>query len=110
MATKMTVVLEDDLEGGPADETIRFGLGGTDYEIDLSAMNAAAFRQQLGPYIEHARRAGRGQRQRPGRTAASRAGSADVQTWAKEQGIALSDRGRILARIVQQYQAATGGS
>jgi hypothetical protein len=27
MATKITVVLEDDLDGGPADETVRFGLG-----------------------------------------------------------------------------------
>jgi hypothetical protein len=36
MAQKITVALEDDLDGGPADETVRFGLGGTDYEIDLS--------------------------------------------------------------------------
>jgi hypothetical protein len=39
----MTVVLEDDLDGGPADETVRFGLGGAEYEIDLSKKNAAAF-------------------------------------------------------------------
>jgi hypothetical protein len=49
MATKITVVLEDDLDGGPADETERFGLGGTEYETDLSATNAAAFRRQLRP-------------------------------------------------------------
>ena len=42
MTTKITVVLEDDLDGGPADETVRFGIGGTDYEIDLNASNAAA--------------------------------------------------------------------
>jgi hypothetical protein len=54
MATKITVVLEDDLVGGPADETVRFGIGGTDYEIDLNAKNASAFRQQLAPYIEQA--------------------------------------------------------
>jgi hypothetical protein len=29
MATKITVALEDDLEGGPADETVRFGIGGS---------------------------------------------------------------------------------
>jgi hypothetical protein len=28
--------LEDDLEGGPAHETVRFGVGGTKYEIDLN--------------------------------------------------------------------------
>ncbi len=28
MAQKITVALEDDLDGGPADETVRFGLSG----------------------------------------------------------------------------------
>ena len=66
MAQKITVALEDDIDGGPADETVRFGLGGSEYEIDLSTKNAAAFRRQLAPFIEHARKAGRGQRRRPG--------------------------------------------
>ena len=52
------MALEDDLDGGPADETVRFGLGGTDYEIDLSTSNATAFRAQLEPFIAHAGRAG----------------------------------------------------
>jgi len=60
MAQKVTVALEDDLDGGPADETVRFGFGGTDCEIDLSATNARAFRKKLAPFIEHARKAGRG--------------------------------------------------
>ena len=45
MATKITVVLDDDLEGDPADETVRFGVGGTGYEIDLNASNAPTFRR-----------------------------------------------------------------
>jgi Lsr2 len=110
MATKMTVVLEDDLDGGPADETVQFGIGGTDYEIDLSKKNAAAFRRQLAPFIEHARKAGRGQRRRLGRTAASRERSGGIRAWAKDQGIAVSERGRIPASVVEQYQAATKGS
>ena len=60
MAQKIIVTLEDDLDGRPADETVRFALRGTDYEIDLSTKNANAFRQRLAPFIEHARRAGRG--------------------------------------------------
>ena len=52
MAQKITVALEDDIDGGPADETVRFGLGGADYEIDLSTKNANAFRRQLAPFIE----------------------------------------------------------
>ncbi len=57
MATKITVTLEDDLDGGPAEETVRFGLGGAQYEIDLNTKNARAFRTQLAPFIEHARQA-----------------------------------------------------
>ncbi|HYA53962.1 MAG TPA: Lsr2 family protein [Streptosporangiaceae bacterium] len=110
MAQKITVALEDDLDGGPADETVRFGLGGTEYEIDLSTKNANAFRRQLAPFIEHARRAGRGPRRRPGRTASSRERSADIRAWAKDQGITVSDRGRIPASVAEQYDAATQGS
>jgi hypothetical protein len=110
MAQKITVALEDDLDGGPADESVRFGLGGVEYEIDLSKKNARAFRRQLAPFIEHARRAGRGARRRPGRTAAGRERSGDIRAWAKGQGIAVSDRGRIPASVVEQYEAATKGS
>jgi hypothetical protein len=110
MAQKITVALEDDLDGGPADETVRFGLGDTEYEIDLSTKNANAFRRQLAPFIEHSRRTGRGQRRRPGRAVSSRERSADIRAWAKDQGITVSDRGRISASVAQQYEAATQGS
>ena len=110
MATKVTVALEDDLDGGPAAETVRFGLGGTEYEIDLNSKNARAFRRQLAPYLEHARKAGRGQRRRPVRTVASRQRSGDIRAWAKDQGIAVSARGRIPASVIQQYEAATSRS
>ena len=110
MAQKITVALEDDLDGGPADETVRFGLGGAEYEIDLSTKNATAFRKKLAPFIEHARKAGRGQRRRPGRTASGRDRSGGIRAWAKDQGIAVSDRGRIPASVVAQYQAATKDS
>jgi hypothetical protein len=108
MAQKITVALEDDLDGGPANETVRFGIGGTEYEIDLSKRNAATFRRKLAPFIEHARKAGRGARRRPGRTASSRERSADIRAWAKDQGIAVSERGRIPASVVEQYEATTG--
>src|SRR6184192_3804783 len=107
MAQRVTVALEDDLDGGPADETVRFGFGGSDYEIDLSKKNANTFRKQLAPFIEHARKAGRGPLRRPVRTAASRQRSGDIRAWAKDNGIAVSERGRIPASVVEQYQAAT---
>jgi Lsr2 len=109
MAQKVIVALEDDLDGGPADETVRFGLEGTAYEIDLSSKNARVFRNQLTPFIEHARRAVRGPARRAARTPAGRQRSGDIRAWAKGHGIAVSDRGRIPASVVEQYQAAAKG-
>jgi hypothetical protein len=110
MAHRVTVELQDDLDGGQADETLRFGLGGSEYEIDLSKKNANRFRRQIAPYIEHARKAGRGQHRRPARTSSRRERSGDIRAWAKDQGIAVSERGRIPASVVEQYQAATTGA
>jgi hypothetical protein len=105
MASKTTIVLEDDLEGGPADETLRFSLGGKDYEIDLNTKNATLFRRQLAAFVDHARPAGAAQSRRPTRTASSRKRSAAIRAWAKQQGIDISDRGRIPANVIEQYQA-----
>jgi len=109
MAQKVTVALEDDLDGGPADETVRFAIDGTDYEIDLRTSHADGFRKQLAPYIEHARKAGRLHPGRPGRTAASRQNTGDIRAWAKDRGIAVNDRGRIPASVAEQYRAAHNG-
>ena len=108
MVQKVSVVLEDDLTGGPAEQTIRFAFDGTDYEIDLNAKNAATFGKQLAPYLEHARRAGRTQPRRAGRTVANRQRSGDIRAWAKEHGVEVSERGRIPASVVEQYDAAGG--
>src|SRR5215831_3523071 len=108
MAQKVSVVLEDDLTGGPAEQTVRFAFDGTDYEIDLNAKNAAAFSKQLAPFIEHARRAGRAPSRRPGRAAANRQCSGDIRAWAKEHGLAVSERGRIPVSVAEQYHAAGG--
>jgi nucleoid-associated protein Lsr2 len=67
MAKTVVVKLTDDIDGGDADETIRFAIDGKSYEIDLSATNAATFREALKPYIEKGRSAGSGARSRPPR-------------------------------------------
>jgi hypothetical protein len=107
MATKIEVTLEDDLDGGPADETLRFAIGSTEYEIDLSKKNAKTFRKGLAPFTGHARKAGPGPRRRPARTSAARERSADIRAWAKANRIPVSDRGRIPASVAEQYKAAT---
>lgn len=56
MASKTVVELFDDMDGGRADETVRFALDGVEYEIDLSTEHAAALRDTLAVYIGHAHR------------------------------------------------------
>jgi hypothetical protein len=67
MAKTVVVKLTDDIDGGDADETIRFALDGKSYEIDLNAKNAAALRGALRPYVDRGRIAGSGARPRPSR-------------------------------------------
>jgi hypothetical protein len=109
VATRTTVELEDDLEGGPADETLQFRLGTVEYEIDLNESNADRFRAQLAPFVLHARKASRTQRPRPARSASGRQHSAEVRAWAKEHGLQVSDRGRMPASVVEQYEASAAG-
>ena len=105
MVKQAIVTLVDDLDGGPADETVRFGIGSQQYEIDLNSKNAARLRKQLAPFIARGRPAGHTPH-RSRRTAASRQRSRDIRAWALDQGIGLSERGRIPASVVDQYEAS----
>ena len=109
MAQQVTVALDDDLTGGPAEETVRFAVDGRGYEIDLSATNAAAFGTLVAPYMEHAGKAGRVPGRRAGRTASRRQRAGDIRAWAKEHGLAVGGRGRIPASVAELYHAAGGG-
>ena len=68
MAQRVQIILEDDYDGGNADETVSFALDGTEYEIDLSAKNAADLRDAFSPWLGHARKTGG---RRPARVSAS---------------------------------------
>jgi hypothetical protein len=108
MAQRVQVVLEDDLDGGKADETVQFGLDGTSYEIDLSKKNAAKLRDALGQYVGAGRRIS-GRRTAGGRgrgRGRSGSDSADIRAWAKENGYDVSERGRISAEIRAAYNEA----
>lgn len=112
MAQKVQTLLIDDLDGGQAEGTVRFGLDGAEYEIDLSAEHAEALREALAPYVSAARRAPGSAARRPGRSGrrAASAGAPDptsVREWAKSQGIEVKDRGRVPAELVVKFKAAT---
>lgn len=56
MAQRVQVILEDDLDGGSADETVTFALDGVAYEIDLKSDNAEKLRSLLAPYVDKGRK------------------------------------------------------
>jgi hypothetical protein len=106
-----TVVTTDDIDGSPNAETVTFSFDGRSFEIDLSKKSRTALEKALKPYIDAARPVG-GRSSRSsgnGRGRSRRSSSVDlaaVRAWAAENGIAVSDRGRISTSVLEQYQAA----
>ena len=111
MAQKIQTLFVDDLDGSEAEGTVRFGLDGAEYEIDLNTKHAQALRASLARYVEAARRSPGSSSRRPargGRGAATGVNTTEVRDWAKSQGIDVKDRGRIPAELVVKFKAATG--
>jgi hypothetical protein len=104
MAQKVQIVLIDDLDGGPADETVSFALDGVAYDIDLSTPNAARLRNALSPFVGHARKVSRSGGRKGRGTRDNR--SAEIRQWARSQGIAVNERGRIPADLVAKFEAS----
>ena len=74
-----------------------FGLDGANYEIDLSAKNAAKLRDALAKYVGVARRTSSRARRSGGRGRSSGGNAAAVREWARGNGYEVSDRGRVPA-------------
>jgi Lsr2 len=51
VATRRVVTRVDDLDGSPDAHTVRFGLDGAAYEIDLTDAHAQQFRELLARYV-----------------------------------------------------------
>lgn len=83
-------------------------LEGVSYEIDLSEENATKLREGFAQWIEHGRRTGG--RARRGAGAGRSSETKRIRQWAQENGLEVSDRGRISAEIRQAYAAATAKS
>ena len=97
MAQRVHISLTDDLLGDdtPADETLTFGLDGATYEIDLSSDNAAKLRDVLAPYVANGRK-----------TSGGATSANEIRAWAREQGMEVSDRGRVRDDVKAAYEAA----
>lgn len=109
MAQRVQIMLDDDIDGGEAAETVSFSLDGVDYEIDLTAANAKKLRGDLASWVGHARRlGGRKSSRRAGAAGQRRGDLAEVREWARKNGHQVSDRGRISAGILAAYDKAHG--
>ncbi len=112
MASRTIVELIDDLDQGSADETVSFAIDGSNYEIDLSAKNAAKLRDALANYVANARRVGRsgaravnsGRRGgRPART--DREQTQAIREWGRKNGWKVGTKGRIPADLLEAYNS-----
>jgi hypothetical protein len=112
MASKTVVTVVCDLpHDGEVEgtETVSFAFDGTSYEIDVCSNHAKDLREKFGQYVEHARRVtggGGGRRRRASRGGPGRQQSAEIRAWAKQHGRQVSERGRIPAAIIAEYEAS----
>jgi hypothetical protein len=114
VSKKVTVEVVDDLDGSRGDDvdTVRFGLDGVEFEIDLCPANAARLRELLGRYARCARSVlreaepavsdGRPSPVRSHDAAELRA----VRAWARAQGFSVPDRGRLSEAVLSAYESA----
>ena len=117
MARKVVYQIVDDLDGKQLaegeGETVRFGLDGAEYEIDLSGANAEKLRSLLNPYIAGGRRVSSSRRGRTSSrrdrgtsSSSSNRDLSEVRAWALANGYKVADRGRIPQTILAAYEQA----
>jgi len=121
MVQRVEIVLEDDLSGGVATETVKFSLDDKTYQIDLNKENAAELREAFKKYIDAGRKTAGGKRPAKKPKAPSKAVSGvpstpakprrkrskepkKIREWAREQGLTVPDRGRVPKAISDAYE------
>jgi hypothetical protein len=112
MAKRVIEQLVSDLSGKDIKdgegETIKFSIGSTSYEIDLTEAEAGQFYAAVKKYTDvAARTGGRGVRSGGGsKPKTDRTRTQAIRTWARENGRAVSERGRISQDVQDAYNAA----
>lgn len=108
MVKKKVVLLEDDIDGSEAAETLFFSIDGSEYEIDLNEGHATELREALARFTSAGRKVSGGRGRSATRTKSSQGGpdAKAVRLWAAENGIQANTRGRIQADVVEKYEAA----
>lgn len=114
---KQTLII-DDLSGDTGARTRRFSVDGTDYEIDLTDASFAGLKAALKPFIKAARQTGSArpraaapaQRAKGRKAGAKRAKgpteAAVIRAWARANGMAVTERGRVAPELKAAWAAA----
>lgn len=114
MAKEIITRLRDDITGELIEEghgeTIQFGFGGRNYSIDLNDDNANEFRKFMSKYADKAtEEVAHLPRERRASSSSSSSNKEELQkirAWAREEGLQVSDRGRVSAEIQAAYHKA----
>src|SRR5215469_14197292 len=105
MARNISIATTDDLDGSEGASAVTFGIDGLSYIIDLGQANRAKLEHALAPFMAAGRRSTAGRNRQAGRPAGRRTDGAAVRAWAREAGLTVSERGRIAASVIRQYEA-----
>ncbi|MCX4993532.1 Lsr2 family protein [Streptomyces sp. NBC_00568] len=112
MVQKVITTLVDDVTGEQSQDIATHSIlvDGAGVEIDLTDENYEKLLEILNPYLhaEGARRvrAGTKPKAKTQTTTASRDESSAMRAWARENGYAISDRGRVPAAVREAYGKA----
>jgi len=123
VAQKVQVLITCDLDDDEVEaaETVTFGYNGATYELEMCQQHLDEFNNWIGEYVAAARRVGTptrarraagaapAARRRPSRGPRNARGAGDIgaiREWARANGFAISDRGRISRAVREAYEAA----
>lgn len=110
MAKQTVTNLVDDLDGSPAQHTVRFTVDNYAYEIDLTGKHREELYDALEPFIRNGRQV-RAENKKNGSNGKPRVAKTDreqlaaIRTWARENNHPVSSRGRISGTVVAAYEA-----
>jgi hypothetical protein len=115
IVAKKVVTLDDLDDSKEAEETLLYLLDGEYWEIDLAAENAKKFRDAFAKYVKASRSVtAKDAARRITSNGAYGTGTsygaydpAVVRAWAQENGVEVSDKGRVPEHVVGMWRRAT---
>lgn len=108
MATHNLTIVKSDLSGVEDATTVSFGIKGTWYDIDLTKEEQAELEETLRTYVKAGRKAAAKSQKNHYMPDTTQEERDKIRTWAQEQGMEVSERGRIPKKVVAAYVKANG--